>query len=79
MAAPARTLETLDTLMTHVIEEIENMSKVIEMQQGPVNNLTAMQATLAELEANIKIIKAGSPQMSSPHQGLLRDRQASAG
>ena len=65
--AAGRNLETLDKLMTHVIDEIKSMSTILEKQQQATDNVEKINDIIKNLEADVKTFKGRSPQVS-PHE-----------
>ena len=64
--------------MTQVIEEIKSMSQILEKQQESISYMGAMKRTIATLEADIKLFKAGPPQ-TTPHElSLINPKENSA-
>ena len=81
--AAGRNLETLDKLMTHVIDEIKSLSTILEKQQQTTDNveqkatdnIEKINAILKNLEADVKIFKVGSPQVNPHEKSLINPKE----
>ena len=66
MAMASRSLETRDSLLAHVIDQLKMITKKVEEHAGEMDDIAAMRTTISELEGSVSNLRQNptSPQVS---------------